>query len=154
MIAAWRIVKARHSHTAFDGEGARLLGGRWNSPGSPLVYTAESAALAALEMLVHLGRGAILPAYVLISGSFDPAIVTHLDRSRLPANWRSYPAPPELQLIGNEWLKGGGSAVLEVPNAIIPVGSNYLLNPQHDDFGSIRVSKPEPFEFDLRLLRT
>lgn len=150
MITAWRIVKTKHSTTAFDGEGARLFGGRWNSPGSPLVYAAESAALAALEMLVHLGRGAMLPAYVVISCSFDPAIVSRLDRSRLPANWRSYPAPPELQLIGNEWLKSGGPAVLEVPNAIIPVGSNYLLNVQHDDFGSIRISKPEPFEFDLR----
>lgn len=153
MITAWRIVKAKHADTAFDGEGARLLGGRWNSPGLPLVYMAESAALAALEMLVHLGTGAILRAYVLISCSFDQAIALNLDRSRLPSNWRSYPAPPELQLIGNEWLKNGRSAVLEVPNAIIPAESNYLLNPHHADFGSIRVSEPDPFEFDLRLLR-
>ena len=153
MITAWRIVKARHAATAFDGEGARLLGGRWNSPGSPVVYTAESAALAALEMLVHLGRGASLPAYVTISCSFEPALVSHLDRSRLPENWRSYPAPPSLQLIGDEWLKSASSAVLEVPNAIIVTESTYLLNPRHTDFASIRISKPQRFEFDLRLLR-
>ncbi len=153
MITAWRIVKARRADTAFDGEGARSLGGRWNSPGSPLVYTAGSAALAALEMLVHLGTGAILPAYVLISCSFDEALVARLDRSRLPLNWRSYPAPPELQLIGNEWLKNGTSAVLEVPNAIIATESNYLLNPQHADVASIHVAGPQAFDFDLRLLR-
>ena len=153
MITAWRIVKARHAATAFDGEGARLWGGRWNSPGSSLIYTAESAALAALEMLVHLGKGAILPAFVLISCSFREAIVSHLDRARLSANWRSYPAPPKLQLIGNEWLINGKSAVLDVPNVMIPTESNYLLNPTHRDFGSIRVSDPKPFEFDLRLLR-
>jgi RES domain-containing protein len=152
-VTAWRIVKAKRAPTAFDGEGARLLGGRWNSPGSSLVYTAESAALAALEMLVHLGRSTTLPAYVLIPCSFDEALVSRLDRSRLPANWRSYPAPPELQLIGDDWLKRATSAVLEVPNAIITMASNYLLNPRHADFASIHVSKPQSFEFDLRLLR-
>lgn len=65
VITAWRIVKARSAPTAFDGEGAGLDGGRWNSPGSAVVYTGGSAALAALEVLVHLGRAA-LPAYVLL----------------------------------------------------------------------------------------
>jgi len=119
-----------------------------------MVYSAGNAALAALEMLVHLSRGAALPAYVLIGCSFDQARVFHLDRSRLPEHWRSYPAPPELQQIGDEWCMSRRSVVLEVPNVIIPTDSNYLLNPQHPDFSSIRVSKPEPFEFDLRLLRT
>ena len=118
-----------------------------------MVYTAESAALAALEMLVRLGRGAILPAYVVISCSFDPALVSHLDRARLPENWRSFPAPPELQTIRNEWLKTGSSAVLEVPNAIIPTESSYMLNPRHADFASIRIPDSQPFAFDLRFLR-
>jgi RES domain-containing protein len=153
VTAAWRIVKARHAASAFEGEGASLEGGRWNSPGSPMVYTAGSASLAALEMLVHLGRGATLPAYVLIACSFDEMLVSRLDRSRLPAHWRSYPAPPELQLLGGEWLKGAASPVLEVPSAIIASEPNYLLNPRHRDFASITLSAPEPFAFDLRLLR-
>jgi RES domain-containing protein len=152
VITAWRIVKARHAAGAFDGEGARLEGGRWNSPGSPMVYTAGSAALAALEMLVHLGRGATLPAYVLIACSFDDALVTRLDRSRLSPDWRSYPAPPDLQLLGDEWLKSGTSPVLEVPSAVIPPEPNYLLNPRHLAFASVVRTNPEPFEFDLRLL--
>lgn len=152
MPTSWRIVKARHAATAFDGEGARLEGGRWNSPGSPMVYTAGSAALAALEMLVHLGRAATLPAYVLIACSFDEALVTRANRATLPANWRSYPAPPELQQLGDAWLRRGTSAVLEVPSAVIPTEPNYLLNPQHADFPSIARTAPQPFEFDLRLL--
>lgn len=153
MPTACRIVKAKYADSAFDGESARLLGGRWNLPGSSLVYTAESAALAALEVLVHLGRAAMLPAYVLIFCSFDHALVSRLDRSRLPANWRSYPAPPQLQLIGDGWRKSGRSAVLEVPNAIIATESNYLLNPQHAEFKSIRIFEPQTFDFDPRLLR-
>ena len=153
MVTAWRIVKARHATNAFDGEGARLEGGRWNSPGSPMVYTAGSAALAALEMLVHVGRGATLPAYVLIACSFEETLVSRLDRSRLPAHWRSYPAPPGLQLLGDEWLKSNTSPVLEVPSAIIPTEPNYLLNPRHRHFASVALSPPEPFDLDLRLLK-
>ena len=152
-LTAWRIVKARYQGRAFDGEGARQNGGRWTSPGLPVVYVAESAALAALELLVHLGRGSALQAYVLIACSFPDAIVLRLDRARLPENWRSYPAPADLQLIGDEWLKRQTSAVLEVPSAIIESESNYLLNPRHPDFPSVVVSEPQPFRFDVRLVQ-
>jgi RES domain-containing protein len=150
-ITAWHIVKARHAAGAFDGEGARVEGGRWNSPGTPVVYTSQTAALAALEMLVHLGRASVLHAYVLIPCTIDEVVVSRLDRNRLPQKWRSYPAPHELQLIGDEWVKSGTAAVLEVPSAVIATDSNYLLNPQHSDFQGIRVLDPQPFDFDVRL---
>ena len=152
LVTAWRIVKTRHAAGAFDGEGARVEGGRWNSPGTPMVYVSQDAALAALELLVHLGRGSILAAYVLIPCSFADALVTRLDRKRRPKNWRSYPAPPALQLIGDEWVRSDISAVLEVPSAVIDTNSNYLLNPRHGDFRALDVMAPQPFEFDLRLL--
>jgi RES domain-containing protein len=150
-IAAWRIVKARRAASAFTGEGARIEGGRWNPPGTAMVYTAQSAALATLEMLVHLRAGAT-PAYVLIPCQFDGRLVERLDRRRLPADWRSYPAPPELQSIGDAWIKSQASAVLEVPSAIIASESNYLLNPRHPGFRTVRMGQPEPFPLDLRLL--
>lgn len=84
--------------------------------------------------------------------SFDDVLVSRLDRKRLPKHWRSYPAPPELQMIGDEWVTGGTSAVLELPSAVIETDSNYLLNPHHRDFRGIRVMDPQSFEFDLRLL--
>lgn len=130
-----------------------MEGGRWNSPGRPVVYTSQSAALSALELLVHLGRGSILTAYVLIPCSFEDALVSRIDRARLPKTWRSYPALPELQRLGDDWLRSTASAVLDVPSAVIETDSNYLLNPQHRDFAAIRLADPRPFEFDLRLLK-
>ena len=64
-IAAWRIFKPKHAAMAFTGEGARQFGGRWNSKGTAIVYTAGSAALAALEMLVHIASHELLEAYQL-----------------------------------------------------------------------------------------
>ena len=151
-ITAWRIVKARHAAHAFDGEGARIEGGRWNAPGTPMVYTSGSAALAALEMLVHLGRGTMLSEYVVIACTFDSALVSRIDRRARPKHWRSYPAPPELQQLGDEWIKNATSAVLEVPSAVIETDVNYLFNPRHADASAIRTGRPGRFEFDLRLL--
>lgn len=150
-ITAWRIVKARYAANASDGEGARLEGGRWNSPGFPVVYTSGSAALAALEMLVHLGRRSVLGAYMLIGCSFDETLVSRLDPKRLPRQWRSYPAPPELQAIGDEWVRSGSSAAIQVPSAVVPTEANYLLHPRHPDFERVHVHPPRPFDIDLRL---
>lgn len=153
MITTWRIVKARRAETAFDGEGARLAGGRWNSPGTALVYTSSSAALAVLEMLVHLGQGDVLPSYVLILCSFAESLVGNARAKDLPPDWLSYPAPPALQQVGDEWIVGARSAVLRVPSVIVPREFNFLLNPAHREFRRVRIGTPEPFNLDLRLLR-
>src|SRR5918997_70680 len=100
MATSWRIVKSRHAGSAFDGEGARLYGGRWNSPGTRMVYTSGSVSLAVLEVLVPLQEASLISSYSLISARFDDALVERLERSRLPDGWRSYPAPSELQRIG------------------------------------------------------
>ena len=152
MATSWRIVKSRHASTAFDGEGARLYGGRWNSPGTRMIYTSRSLSLAVLQVLVHLRETALLSSYSLIAARFDDALIESLDHSRLPDVWRSYPAPPELQRIGDEWVRSQRSAVLQVPSAVVERESNYLLNPAHPDFSSIVIGEPEPFTFDERLL--
>ena len=56
MIVA-RIVKDHH--VDLTGNGAKLHGARWNSPGNPVVYTPSCGALAALEYAVHVG--AVIP---------------------------------------------------------------------------------------------
>jgi RES domain-containing protein len=152
MPTAWRIVKTRFAAQAFDGEGARLYGGRWNSVGVRMVYTAGSVSLAVLEILVNLENTYVLPAYSLCAVNFDDDLVTTLDRSRLPANWRDSPSPPELLAIGDAWIASGSSAVLEVPSAVVESESNYLINPAHPDFAALVIEPPQPFTFDPRLL--
>ena len=153
MITTWRIVKSKYAASAFDGEGARIAGGRWNSKGRRVVYTSESAALAALELLVHLGRSRSLPDYVVFSCTFSERLVETVDTDTLPPNWRTYPAPTTLARLGNAWLREGRTAVLRVPSAVIDTESNFLVNPDHPHFRRVSISAPEPFALDLRLLR-
>jgi RES domain-containing protein len=152
-LSAWRITKQKHARSAFDGEGARLFGGRWNSPGVSMIYTAQSQALAALEMLVHLDSPDLLKKYVLFEVSMDPSYVRDLDISSLPRNWKADPAPTKSQAIGDDWVTGGASAVLRVPSTLVPGESNHLLNPRHRDFAKLRIGAMIPFQFDPRLAR-
>ena len=54
MLTGWRIVPEDSAAKAFDGEGARLYGGRWNSVGVAMVYASQHKSLAALEARVHI----------------------------------------------------------------------------------------------------
>ena len=144
-------MKSRYADAAFDGEGARLYGGRWNSPGTRMVYTAQSQALAILEVLVHLEKAGVLPFYSLCAAHFEEDLVEALDPEALPDNWRSYPSPSGLRVIGDVWVAEQSSAVLEVPNVIVDDESNYLIDPAHPAFSSITISEPRPFDFDARL---
>ena len=148
---AWRIVKARHATTAFTGEGARLNGGRWNSPGERVVYASATKSLAALETLVHL----IPPVtfkYVAIPIEFEESLIEAIRPGSLSFDWADNPPPPSAQAIGDIWVEEARSAILELPSAIVPSESNYLLNPLHPDFHQIVIGKPEIFSFDGRLL--
>jgi RES domain-containing protein len=152
VITAWRLVKARLANQAFTGEGSRLYGGRWNSPGIPVIYTSATASLAVLEVFANVQHSDLLSTYMLVSCSFDEHLLRDISINDLPSNWRKSPAPQELQALGDDWIKNSSSVALRVPSAIIELESNYLLNPLHVDFRRVKLSKPEPFRFDLRLL--
>ena len=131
MTRAWRIIKSRFAADAFSGEGARLYGGRWNSPGIAIIYTAGSVSLATLELLVHLDNTSVLPSFSICPVDFDDSLVELLDLATLPRDWHQSPPPTSLQTIGDDWISRGSSVVLRVPSAVIENENNYLINPGH-----------------------
>jgi RES domain-containing protein len=151
MLKAWRIAKAKHAGTAFDGEGARLYGSRWSTPGTRIAFASESLSLATLEVLVHLQKSAPLGAYVVLTVEFPEELVKDLDRSLLPANWRDFPAPVPVRQIGDEWIRSGSSVLLRVPSVIIAHEHNYLINPFHSDFSKLATGGPAPLDIDPRV---
>ena len=150
-----RICKAKYASTIFSGAGGMESSGRWHHKGLPIVYTAQTLSLCALEYLVHLGRRdsniALVSAQLTIS---DDIPVKGLDVSTLPANWDAWPPLEATMAIGDAWLAESKSAVLKVPSALIPAESNFLLNPRHPDFAQVSrsASMPARFTFDKRLL--
>lgn len=150
-ITSYRLVKQIHATSAFDGEGARLYGGRWNSQGVPIVYTSESLALCCLEIFVHLPSYHLLQDYVYMRVSFDSELVVD---ARLVKGWGSSPVSKISQSIGGQWVSDGVSPILRVPSAIIPDGVNYLLNVNHPDFDRVTIGDQFDMAFDPRLKKT
>ena len=152
MRTAFRLVKERHARGAFDGEGARRFGGRWNHKGTGVVYLSGSLALAALEQFIHLGREGLSLSFVYFEVLIpDGVSLTKIDRKDLPGDWRSEPSSPTTMDIGTGWIHSGGSALLQVPSAVIPIEFNYLLNTAHREMKLIKIGRPVPFAFDPRM---
>lgn len=151
-LTAWRIVEAKYKGKAFTGDGARIYGGRWNSKGVAMIYTAGSLALATIEIVVNLPSPRLLEAFVRIPVYFTPDLVENLaPAAQLPGNWQSRPISPSTPAIGDRWIKEQRSAVLKVPSVVVPEEFNFLLNPTHPDFEKIEIGRPTVYHFDPRL---
>lgn len=153
-IRACRITKSRHAAAAFSGYAARMFGGRWNNPGTAVVYSAGTESLAILEMLVHLQARELMHRYVIFDLEFDSSLVIKVETSALPKSWRKAPPPAALRRLGDEWVSSGRSAVLQLPSAIVPNEWNFLINPAHSDFQKIAIGPKRTIAFDVRLIKT
>lgn len=150
-MQAFRIVKKKHALAAFSGDGAKAYGGRWNLPGVPVVYAAQTRALAALEALAHYAGAERRIEFVIFEIDIPDRVVLRLETSDLPRHWNAAQPLPSTQEIGSAWQVAARSAALMVPSALIPQEYCVLLNPEHTDARAILVSYPEPFQFDERL---
>ncbi|MBE7211175.1 MAG: RES family NAD+ phosphorylase [Gluconacetobacter diazotrophicus] len=142
-MLAWRLCRAPFAD--LDRTGARLFGGRWNTPGRPVVYAASSAALAVLEVRVHLD----LPPELLPDDYVLLAIDLHDLASEVVDE-----IPPDPAALGDTWLREGRTPVLRVPSAIVPESSNLLLNPLHATADGAVIVLRRRFAFDRRLWRS
>ena len=154
MIPVYRLVKRKRLAQAFDGEGAKLYGGRWNSKGNACVYCAGSESLALLEVLVHLGNAAVAQHYAMLELQIAEEHIPNARLDTLPPDWRDEPAPPATASFGDAWLASSDSLALAVPSVIIPRESNYLLNVRHPAFATVvATARDLDFAVDARLGR-
>lgn len=153
MISAFRLCKTKFISTAFSGEGARLNGGRWNSPGQSMVYTSSSLSLATLEVLVHLEDTECLARlFSWVRLKIPEDSIQQTDELRLPKGWCADETNVSSRGIGDAWIRSMRTAVLAVPSVVTPSEWNYLLNPAHPDFSRIRIGESKPFRPDPRLI--
>lgn len=152
MPQLWRVVKRKHTATAFDGKAAQRFGGRWNSQGRRAVYASASKSLAVLEVIVHLDVGRPLPRLVAFTFEIDSKLVDRRATAQLPRHWRTSRGLLPTQQIGDEWLASGRALALAVPSTIVPEELNYLLNPADPAFRRLRFGRSIPFLLDPRLV--
>ena len=155
MLVAWRLAAPQFAQSVDDmlsGEGARRYGGRWNSPGRPAVYLGDSLALAAMELLVHLGTVDVLETYRKMPVYVSEELVMHIEPGELPPGWETG-SRTTTRAIGDHWLAGKQSVALQVPSAVVHGDSNLILNPTHRDMHRLGAGPVSDFRFDRRLGR-
>jgi RES domain-containing protein len=146
----WRIARRPYALDRL-GIGAQQDGGRWNHPGTAVLYAGCSVAIAALEKFAHLS-GTTPPDLVLArielpegSSSRQPAL------TELPANWHAVPPGPASMDFGTRWAQQNESLVLYVPSALIQEERNAVINPSHHEFAGVRIAIERDFSFDRRM---
>lgn len=147
-----RIYRLAQSNFAEDlsGTGAKLVGGRWNSPGLNALYSASHISLSILELLVHLKTFNLPPEFKLVSLEVPESLASSvLEIQKLKRNWKD-----DFQYtrkIGDGFLKEKEFLLLKVPSAIVEQEFNYVLNCQHPDYKKIKIGSVINFELDKRL---
>ena len=155
-MIVYRIEREKYLDTTLQGIGASMSEGyRWNSLNTRMVYTAESRALATLEVSAHLDLNEDLPidSYYVEIEIPDEITILEVDIADLPIDWDSKPPILITQSIGDDFVIYSEAAILKVPSSIVPQEYNYLINPQHPDAKKIKVLSTTIMNFDSRISR-
>lgn len=133
----WRLT--RPNRLALDGEGSRRLGGRYASPGQPLVNFASEAALAVLVALRYVEQApdAFVETYALGW--------TEIDRQpdRVPDGL----SDPERKAFVDDWAATHRSLLIAVQSRVLPEADVVLMNPLHPEAAYVRPLTTRPFTF-------
>ena len=149
-MRVWRLVGQPFAETAFDGEGAARYSGRWNSRGVRVVYTADSLALATLELAVHLVGARV--GYTAIEVDIPDNSIDDVTNRRMPRTWRD--DEKLTRSIGDRWFRSSASLAYLVPSALVVTRSgerNLLINATHSRIGELVELQRFEITIDARL---
>jgi RES domain-containing protein len=148
----WRLFRRRFLSTAFTGAGGMYAASRWNHLEVPMVYTATSRALAALEFFVNLEPNEAPDDLLMAEATVPDEFIEMLDLKQLPRNWRNLDNE-RCRELGTAWTAGLRSLALKVPSVVVEGDWNVLLNPKHPAFAKVKIGSAKPFRFNERMFR-
>jgi RES domain-containing protein len=153
MPIVWRVTKAESARLLDGGDNVKR-GGRWNSPGRPVVYAAENLALAALECFANLPLRARrqVPEMAAVGIEIPDESALAVAREELAAHCEGSNGEQWCRMIGDSWLKEMRHLALVAPSVIVPRENNVMLNPAHPAMSEVVVAVVEPYTFDPRLV--
>jgi len=148
-LSAYRIGDPAGAWPIFDATGSTIAPGRWNTPGSPLIYAAQHYSTALLEKLVH-GSGRLPPNQHYVEITIPRGLSYETFSPPALPGWDTMPATVSKKF-GEAWCIERRSVILIVPSVVARLDSNVLINPAHPEFGGITASLHRPVYWDRRL---
>jgi RES domain-containing protein len=151
-LFSFRIGDPNGTYPIFDATGSTIAPGRWNTPGSPVIYSSEHYSTALLEKLVH-GSGRLPPNQHYIKVTLPRGLSYEVFSPPSLAGWDGMPATTSKEF-GQQWCLERRSAILIVPSVVARLDRNVLINPGHSEFEMITASLHEPVYWDRRLFES
>ncbi|MFT4166837.1 MAG: RES family NAD+ phosphorylase [Microlunatus sp.] len=151
-LSSFRIGDPNGTYPIFDATGSTIAPGRWNTAGSPMIYTSEHYSTALLEKLVH-GSGRLPPNQHSVQITLPRGLSYEVFSPPALPGWDSMPATVS-KIFGERWCLEQRSAILLVPSVVARPDRNVLINPVHPEFATIDASLHEPVYWDRRLFGT
>lgn len=138
----WRI----SNYDDLTGKGGLHVAQRWNHQGDRIVYCCEHPALSMLEILVNADLDLLPPTYQLLQ-IHVPDMVSR-DHAALPEGWQG-----DFAASRDYWrafCAQSSACLLKVPSVLMPHAFNWLINPNHQDHGSLMITDRVRYPFDSR----
>jgi len=148
-LSSFRIGDPNGAYPIFDATGSTIAPGRWNTPGSRLIYSSEHYSTAVLEKLVH-GSGRLPPNQHYIEITIPRGLSYEVFSPPALVGWDAMPATVS-KTFGEQWCLAKRSAILLVPSVVARLDHNVLINPAHPEFPQIQASLHQPVYWDRRL---
>lgn len=148
-MLVYRLTKGKYKDK-LSGKGAAIMGGRWNSPGTEIIYTATNRALAMSEVAVHVSFELLKDNYYMMEVELPDDFLEVLSSS-LPEEWNSFPYNESTRHIGDTFVIDNKALALRVPSAVVQGEWNVMINPRHKKFTKVKIKTVVPFRLDRRL---
>ena len=148
-LTSFRIGDPAGAHPIFDATGSTIASGRWNTPGSPLIYSSERYSTALLEKLVR-GSGRLPPNQHYIQITIARGLSYEAFSAPSLPGWDSLP-PTSSRNFGEQWFKEKRSLILIAPSVVARLDNNIMINVSHAEFGLVEASLHQPVFWDRRL---
>ncbi len=155
-MLVYRITKSEKRSKDISGTGAFNFGGRWNNPGTYMLYTSENSSLAYLENLVHFNPYNIPPNLFIskLEINISNDLIYILPDELYPKFWLEIEHVMNKNL-GDKWMSEMQYLAIKVRSAVNTAEFNYLLNPLfpgYTDF--VKVLSSDKLNLDLRLIKS
>ena len=149
----WRLANKDKVKSSLTGIGSKSTGGRWNHPGTPVVYCSESIALCLLELQTRVDLDLLPDNYMKIKLSLpDSSSIKEFPHKN---QLSKYLNPFHTQLsrdYGTKWAEDKETLILKVPSAVVPEQFNYILNPMHPEMNKVKIAESTKLYIDPRIL--
>jgi RES domain-containing protein len=108
-LSCFRIGDPNGAYPIFDATGSTIAPGRWNTSGSPLIYTSEHYSTALLEKLVH-GSGRLPPNQHYIPVTIPRGLTYEMFSPPTLPEWTACPQPSARPLESGGVLRSEASS--------------------------------------------